>query len=725
MPPAVVHVHQVVAQGRGLQYKACRTLVGGDLHAVARFQAQPLGRGLAHLRRRVRRLQAEGRVVEVHRRVVGLLARAGDHRQVRAARALGVLHEPRRAQGRRRRGRFGQARPAERRQELARQLYLARGGGEALRLAVGARQLVLGVRRRLPVDAQLAERVPVHARARELRRERVGQRLLRPRVNLAQAQAKAAEHVVVAPSLVVRLHGGGAAVAHVRHAAVHLQHGALDGTGRRQHVVGDHGRGRHIVVQHHQQVQAHERIEHAVRVGIGEQRVRGVHDERAHRVRLALLHGAQHEVRQRGGQVALRQRAAQLLGELAGAVVAFVALQRREGRVQAARAPLGLQRVGHLQLHLRHEVRSLGQHARTGLVHVSRHGAQTADGAVRGRHVRAHLVNPAARHERRGARPPEQARRPHDVVLRQAAHRGHMRGRVGPHVRGQLVEPVAPGIHERAVRQALLDDHVQKSQRQRAVGARPHGQPEVRHGRRLRAPRVDDHERRIRACERQDGPPERRVVGLRRVRAPDEQALRHPRHDVGLHGPTERERIHPDARVPANLPDAHVVGAAEQVHEAVQRPERRMRAADGARKRLRAVFVGKRLQARRDIVERFVPAHALPLVAAALPDAAKRMVHAVGAVQRVQVHAPAAAARQDALVVRVARRVGHEVRHAPVLHGGQKRAAVAAVVAVRGFDLGRHRASSRSSPASEASPLNGRASPPSAAGSSNRKRSFM
>ena len=53
---------------------------------------------------------------------------------------------------------------------------------------------------------------------------------------------------------------------------------------------------------------------------------------------------------------------------------------------------------------------------------------------------------------------------------------------------------------------------------------------------------------------------------------------------------------------------------------------------------------------------------------------------------------PAAEARQDALIVGVARRVGHEVRHAAILHGGQKRAAVAAIVAVRGLDLGRHRA---------------------------------
>ena len=91
-------------------------------------------------------------------------------------------------------------------------------------------------------------------------------------------------------------------------------------------------------------------------------------------------------------QVARRQRAAKAFRQGAQALVAVVALQGREWGVQAARTMLRGQRVGHFQLHFGHEVARLGQHAGTRPIHVARHGAQAAEGPVRGRHVRAHLV---------------------------------------------------------------------------------------------------------------------------------------------------------------------------------------------------------------------------------------------------------------------------------------------------------------------------------------------
>ena len=176
-------------------------------------------------------------------------------------------------------------------------------------------------------------------------------------------------------------------------------------------------------------------------------------------------------------------------------------------------------------------------------IHVARHGAQAADGPVRGRHVRAHLVDAAARKRA----PPRGPRR---TGARHARHPPPPRRTPPPRasgVKGRTCSANSPKPWHHASTNAWSTrpspyDDMNQPQRQRAVGARPRRQPQVRQGCHLRAARVDDHECGVGACENcDDGAPERRIVGLRRVRAPDEQAVGEARHDVGLHGPAERD----------------------------------------------------------------------------------------------------------------------------------------------------------------------------------------
>ena len=149
---------------------------------------------------------------------------------------------------------------------------------------------------RAEVHAALAVFFPGHARAGEHVLKRILERLMRPCLCLPQANPQRAEDVVVASALVVRLDRRRAAVGDVRDAAMLLEERALDRACARQDEIGNRSGRRQVVVDHHDQVEAHERVEHAMRVGIGEQRVRRVHDERAHRIGLARLHRAEYEI---------------------------------------------------------------------------------------------------------------------------------------------------------------------------------------------------------------------------------------------------------------------------------------------------------------------------------------------------------------------------------------------------------------------------------------------
>ena len=260
---------------------------------------------------------------------------------------------------------------------------------------------------------------------------------------------------------------------------------------------------------------------------------------------------------------------------------------------------LGRHLVGHLELDFCGEVAHLGDDAGAGLVDVARDRAQAANRPMRRRHVAARLVDAAPRHERRRLGAPEPARRSAHVISRYAAELGDVLGRVSRYVGSKLVEAMAPLPHEIAVVQALGDDHVREAERKGAIRARLRRDLAVFHppdligaGCGLGVARVDHHERHVRLSDASNRLPPERIVRLSRVRSPDEDAFRVV-IDVGLDRPTERDRVHPDARIPANLPDAHVVRRAEHVHEAMQRPKRRMRPADHGRKRFRPILVAK------------------------------------------------------------------------------------------------------------------------------------
>ena len=273
-----------------------------------------------------------------------------------------------------------------------------------------------------------------------------------------------------------------------------LEERALDRACARQDEIGDRGGRRQVVVDHHDQVEPHERVEHAMRVGIGEQRVRRVHDERAHRIGLACLHRAEHEIGMSRGHVARREPATQALGHLLHFRVSLVALKRGVGSVQAACLMLGRHLVGHLELDFRGEVAHLGDDAGAGLVDVARDRAQTADRTVRGRHVAARLVDAASRHERRRLGASEPARRGADVIGRHAAEFGNVLGRVARHMGSELVEAVAPFRNEIAVVEALGDDDVREAEREGAIRTRFRRDPQIGAGGGLGVARIDHHE---------------------------------------------------------------------------------------------------------------------------------------------------------------------------------------------------------------------------------------
>ena len=291
-----------------------------------------------------------------------------------------------------------------------------------------------------------------------------------------------------------------------------LEERALDRACARQDEIGNRSGRRQVVVDHHDQVEAHESVEHAMRVGIGEQRVRRVHDERAHRIGLACLHRAEHEIRMSRGHVACRKPATQALGHLLHFRIALVALKRGVGGVQAARLVLGRHLVGHLELDFRGEVAHLGNDAGAGLVNVARDRTQTADRAVRGRHVAARLVDTAPRNECRRLGTPEPARRSADVIGRHAAELGDVLGRVARHMGGELVEAVAPFRHEIAVVEALGDDDVREAERKGAIRTRLRRDPQIGAGGSLGVARIDHHEWRIRLSDAANRLPPQRIV---------------------------------------------------------------------------------------------------------------------------------------------------------------------------------------------------------------------
>ena len=167
-----------------------------------------------------------------------------------------------------------------------------------------------------------------------------------------------------------------------------------------------------------------------------------------------------------------------------------------------------------------------------------------------------------------GPRRAHHPRHPADVDGRDARERRGPLGREGAHMGRQLVEAVAPLVHEGAVVEPLPYDDVQKRQGERAVGARAHRQPHVS----LRRERVEersdvDHRgaRRQRVEPRRHRPlVDRRVL---RVGAPHHQKPRLVQLRRRAHGSADGHRL---ARAALERADAavQVVGAAEHVEEA-------------------------------------------------------------------------------------------------------------------------------------------------------------
>ena len=176
---------------------------------------------------------------------------------------------------------------------------------------------------------------------------------------------------------------------------MNLEYGSLYRACARQHVVGNCSRRRYVVIKHDDKLKPHERTEHAVRVGVGEQRVRRVHDERANPVGIACLHRLEHEIRARRRHVAHGQTTSELLGLLAYEVVTRETLQWCNAFVQAERALLGCQRIAHLELDFTYEIARFVENERSSAIDIASDSTQAADCTMRRSDRLAYLVDTA------------------------------------------------------------------------------------------------------------------------------------------------------------------------------------------------------------------------------------------------------------------------------------------------------------------------------------------
>ena len=244
---------------------------------------------------------------------------------------------------------------------------------------------------------------------------------------------------------------------------------------------------------------------------------------------------------------------------------------------------------------------------------------------------------------------------------------------------------VRPLAHERLVEAVVLDQEVDQAERERAVGAGAHLEPQVRLVREPRAPRVDHQQLRAARLRGGDVDAEReKVPGGAGAPEDDAPAAR----DVGHRQRRRAERV---VRGPGVArPLAEVGGAAEvrrpeQVEQPVQ-PPLGVREAGAAgrplveRDRLRSRGRAHLEQRPRDQVERLVPGAALPAgVGIGLrARAAHREVDAVPVLVELGRGATLGA---DGAAERV-RPVGLDGDDAVAVDGGDRRAVHAAEAAV-------------------------------------------
>ena len=192
-----------------------------------------------------------------------------------------------------------------------------------------------------------------------------------------------------------------------------------------------------------------------MRIAVRQQRVRGLHNQRAHGIRFASLHGMQHEIGVCRRKVALRKHLAiNALGELANELEAGVALQRRAigaQRVQAARTMLRRQVVGHFQINFGHEIALVHNHTRAGLIQVAGNGAQAANCTMTRGNIASHLVNAAPGNKGRSASIRKRTSCEINVIFGNTAARRSNGWRERLHVPRQLIKTMTPRFNELVV----------------------------------------------------------------------------------------------------------------------------------------------------------------------------------------------------------------------------------------------------------------------------------
>ena len=192
------------------------------------------------------------------------------------------------------------------------------------------------------------------------------------------------------------------------------------------------------------------------------------------------------------------------------------------------------------------------------------------------------------------------------------------------------VEAHRPAFGEVPVVEPLVEDHLEPAEAHRRVRAGAKRQPEIAPLRVLRAPRVEHDELRPVLLRGPDRVVDRGPAMLAGVVAEEDDAA--GARVVGVREPAVDHAVDGGGVAGAQGHPRDPVGRAEKVHEPAPCAVLGLSVplAGGDREALRAVAIHHLAQALRDLVERFVPGHALPAALAPLPGAPERLEHPVG-----------------------------------------------------------------------------------------------
>ena len=257
---------------------------------------------------------------------------------------------------------------------------------------------MLEVVRSPTADTRDGEVLPAHARWLDGAGKFLGQVPGRPqRLVAAHAQGKVTQDDIVLATLELRLDRRRTAIAEIRDSSHRLEAGMLDGGSRGQDVVGHEGRGRHDELEHDDEVHGAEGIHDELRIGIGNQRIGPIDDERAHAIGLAGDGSLPYALRQSRGEVSHGQVTPPLAGTFVGELPAGIALEAAIGFVETVGTGLGGQLRAVLELELAHEARCLVENVAAGHVDVARDSTQCSDDAMQRGGVGADLVDATPR----------------------------------------------------------------------------------------------------------------------------------------------------------------------------------------------------------------------------------------------------------------------------------------------------------------------------------------